>query len=93
MGNICWAKRFCFSWFSGVPQQFFVNIAKCLSLIVLNNEYLWPRQHESISMKSLMALKPRLFSPTNLSPPMVVLFSKQLHFDCQATSTSYNYSF
>ena len=37
---------------------------KCLSLIVLNNEHLWPRQHESISLKTLMVLKPRiLFSP------------------------------
>ena len=30
---------------------------KHFSLIVLNNEHLWPRDHESISMKTSMALK------------------------------------
>ena len=65
-GKICWAKLSRFLWFSGVPQKFFCEY-KCLSLIVLNNEHLWPRQHESISVKTSMALKPRIFSPANLS--------------------------
>ena len=38
---------------------------KCFSLIVLNNEHLCPRQRES--RVNLMALKPRIFSPANLS--------------------------
>ena len=46
---------------------------KCLSLIVLNYEHLRPRQRESIFMKTLMALKPRIFSPANLSPSTVSL--------------------
>ena len=28
---------------------------------------LWPRQRENISVKTLMVLKPRIFSPANLS--------------------------
>ena len=31
---------------------------KHLPLIVLNNEHLWPRECESISVKTSMALKP-----------------------------------
>ena len=66
MGKICWAKLSRFSQFSGVPQKYFRKY-KCLSLIVLNNEQIWPRQHESISVKTLMVLKPQIFSPANLS--------------------------
>ena len=40
----------CFSQFSRVPWEFFREF-KCLSLIVLNNGHLWPRQHESIFWK------------------------------------------
>ena len=54
--KICWAKLSCFSRFSGVPRKFFREY-KCLSLIILNNEYLWPRQCENISVKTSMALK------------------------------------
>ena len=35
------------------------------------SNYLWPRQRENISAKTLMALKPRIFSPANLSPSTV----------------------
>ena len=38
-GKICWAKLSRFRQFSGVPQKFFHEY-KCLSLIILNNEYL-----------------------------------------------------
>ena len=38
-GKICWAKLSRFSRFSGVPQKVFREY-KCLSLIILNNEYL-----------------------------------------------------
>ena len=38
-GKINWAKLSRFSWFSGVPRKFFCE-CKCLSLIILNNEYL-----------------------------------------------------
>ena len=65
-GKICWAKLLHFSFFLGVTRKFFREY-KHLSLIVLNNEHLWPRQHESISVKTLMALKPPIFSPANLS--------------------------
>ena len=37
--KIRWAKLSCFSWFSGVPRKFSRDY-KCLSLIILNNEYL-----------------------------------------------------
>ena len=40
---------------------------KPLSVRIINNEQLWPRQHENISVKTLMALKPWIFSPANLS--------------------------
>ena len=30
----------------------FFHEYKCLTLIVLNNEHLWPRQRESISVKT-----------------------------------------
>ena len=50
-------------------KSFSVNIS--LFSFVLNNEHLWPRQCESISMKTSMALKPRIFSPANLSPSTV----------------------
>ena len=32
---------------------------------------LWPKQRENNSAKSSVALKPRIFSPANLSPSMV----------------------
>ena len=59
MAKICWAKLLCFSQFSGAPRKFFREY-KHLSLIIiiLNNEDLWPRQHENISVKTLMTLKP-----------------------------------
>ena len=60
------AKLSCFSRFSEVPQKFFHEY-KHLSLIILNNEYLWQRQRESISMKSLIGVKQQTFSPANLS--------------------------
>ena len=56
-GKIRWAKLSHFSRFSGVPRKFFRKY-KYLSLFRLNNEYLWPRQRENISAKTLMALKP-----------------------------------
>ena len=64
--------NFCiFHGFSGVPWKFFCEY-KHLSLIVLNNEHLWPKQCESISMKTLMALKSWVFISANLSPSTVV---------------------
>ena len=71
--KIRWVKLLHFSWFSGVLQKFFHEY-KRLSLIVLNNEYLWPRQRESISVKTLMALKPQIFSLANLSPSTVLYY-------------------
>ena len=68
-GKIRWAKFSHFQ-FSGVPQKFLCEY-KHLSLIILNNEYLWPRQCKNISVKTLMALKPQIFSPANLSLSMV----------------------
>ena len=73
-GKIHWAKFSRFSRFSGVPRKFFREY-KCIqffSLIVLNNEHLWPRQRESISVKTSMALKLQIFSPVNLSPSTIV---------------------
>ena len=52
--KICWAKLSHFSWFLEVPRKF-SHEYKPLSV---NNEQLWPRQHENISVKTLMALKP-----------------------------------
>ena len=69
-GKICCAKLSCFSWFSGVPRKFFREY-KRHSLIVLNNEPLWPRQCKNISVKTSMALKMQIFSPANLSPSTV----------------------
>ena len=66
-GKIRWAKLSRFPRFSGVPRKFFRGY-KRLSLIILNNEYLWPRQRKSISVKTSMAFKPRIFSPVNLFP-------------------------
>ena len=50
-----------FSQFLGVPLKFF-HEHKLLSLIALHNERLWARQRKSI-MKTLMALKLRIFIP------------------------------
>ena len=66
------AKLSWFSRFSGVLQKFFREF-KYLSLIVLNNEHLRQREHESISVKTSMAPKPQIFSPANLSPSMGIL--------------------
>ena len=63
--KIRWAKLLHFSRFSGVPRKFSREY-KHLSLIALHNEHLWPRQRESISVKTLMVLKPRIYSPANL---------------------------
>ena len=40
---------------------------------------LWPRQCENISAKASMALKPRIFSPANLSPSTVVYTHTSIH--------------
>ena len=53
---IYWAKLSRFSRFSRELCKLFHEY-KCLSLMVLNNEHLWLRQRESISMKTLMVLK------------------------------------
>ena len=66
-GKIRWAKLSHFYGFQEYRKSFSVNINKYLSLIVLNNKHLWPRQRESISVKTLMALKLQIFSPANLS--------------------------
>ena len=71
--KILWVKLLRFSWFSGVLRKFFREY-KCLSLIVLNNEHLWPRQCESISVKTSMALKLQIFSLANLSPSTVLYY-------------------
>ena len=54
LGKIHWAKL---SRFSGIPCKFFCEY-KRLSLIILNNEHFWARQHKNISVKTSMALKP-----------------------------------
>ena len=69
--KIRWVKLSRFSRFSGVPQMFFCEY-KCLSLFILNNEYWWLNYCKDISTKTLMALKPRIFTPANLSLSMVV---------------------
>ena len=56
-GKIRWTKLSHFSRSSGVLQKFFREY-KCLSLIILNNEHLWPRQCETICVKTSMVLKP-----------------------------------
>ena len=56
-GKIRWAKLSRFSQYSGVLQKFFCEYTH-LSLIVPNKKYLWPRQRKSISMKTLIVLKP-----------------------------------
>ena len=71
--KIRWTKLSHFSRFSGVLQKFFCEY-KRLSLSILNNEHLWLRQHESISAKTSMVLKPQIFSPVNLSPSTVWLY-------------------
>ena len=60
-----------FSWFSRVRRKFFREY-KCLFIFkwVLMH-CLWPTQCENISAKTSMALKPRMFSPANLSPSTV----------------------
>ena len=70
-GKIRWAKLSCFSRLSGdkYRKSFSVNIS---ASIVLNNEHLQPRQRKSISVKTSMALKPRIFSPANLSSSTVI---------------------
>ena len=70
-GKIRWAKLSLFSRFSGIPRKFFHEYT-CLLLIIVNNEYLWPRQRENISAKTLMTLKSRVYSPVNLSPSTVI---------------------
>ena len=67
-GKIHRVKLLHFSRFSGVPWNFSCEY-KHLSLIVLNNEHLLPRQHGSISMKTLMALKKCLLYGLTISTP------------------------
>ena len=50
-------------------MQFIEN--KHLSLIILNNNHLRPRQHESISVKTSVGLKPEMFSPVKLTTSTV----------------------
>ena len=59
--------NFCFSWFSELRK--FFHEYKHLSLIVL---HLWPKQHESISVKTSMVLKLWIFSLVNPSLSMVL---------------------
>ena len=66
-GKIHWAKLLCFSWFSELRK--FFHEYKHLSLIVL---HLWPKQHESISVKTSMVLKLWIFSLVNPSLSMVL---------------------
>ena len=62
----CWLNFFAFFMVLRSTAKVFRKY-KCLSLTVLNNEYLWPRQCKTISVKTLMALKLEIFSPANLS--------------------------
>ena len=71
-GKIRWATLLRFSRCSEVQRKF-CHEYKHISLIIQNNEHLWPRQRESISVKTLMGLKRRAFSPANLSPSTVSL--------------------
>ena len=41
---------------------------------MLDNKHFWPRQWESISMKTSMGLKQQMFSPANLSTSTVIAF-------------------
>ena len=86
-GKICWAKLLHFSRFSRAPQKFFHEY-NCLFLIILNNEYLWPRQCKNISLKTSMALKPRIFNPANLSPSTVSCFLVTLNHSPHCCSQS-----
>ena len=84
-GKIYWAKLLCFSQFSGVPWNF-LREYKGLSLIVLNNEHLWPRQQKSIAVKTLMMLKLWIFNPANLSLSTVCYAIIYPHKICSANS-------
>ena len=77
--KIYWAKLSHFSWYSGVPQKIFCEF-KCLSLIALNEWVLVAKTMQSISSKTSMALKSQIFSPVNLSPPMVAIMYIVKHF-------------
>ena len=70
MGKDLQGETFTFSWFSRVLRKLFLEY-KCLSLFILHNEYLWPRQYKNIFAKTLMVLKPQIFRPVNLSLSMV----------------------
>ena len=79
MGKDLLGYTFTFSWFSGVLRKFFCEY-KRLSLIVLNNKHLWPRQRKNISVKILMALKPWIFSPaTPVYGSIVCSFTQSNH--------------
>ena len=71
--KIRWAKLSHFSQFLRVLRKFSCEY-KCLSLIILNKKHFWPRQHKCISMNTSMELKPRTYSPANLSLSTVVVF-------------------
>ena len=72
------------------PKSFF----HCpLPLIVLNNDHLWPRKQDIICVKTLMVLKPQIFTPVNLFPSTVtvlnniVLLITQSHFSIDQASS------
>ena len=54
-------------------QEYRKREYKHLSLITLNNKHFWPKQCESISMKTLTGLKLQMFNSANLSTSMVVI--------------------
>ena len=60
-GKICWAKL---SLFLRVLSKF---SHEYLAIVKLNNEHCWPSHHESTPLKNFIRLKPRMFSPANLS--------------------------
>ena len=43
--------------------------------LYVNNKHWWPIHHESISTKNFIGLKPRIFSPANLSTSTVYHYS------------------
>ena len=66
-----------------------MNISAPL-LIIVNNEYLWPRQRKNISAKTSISMKPWIFNPVNLSPSTVYSYklpSRFLHLVLSWSST------
>ena len=95
-GTVCWytinRERFTGLNFRG----FHGFLAYCESFpmnfqLQVSNKHWWPMHCENISVKNFIGLKPRMFSPANLSTSMVIYLSEaiKVHYVTNAGLSTY----